>query len=117
MASINEIEGFLRDFKIKLGFWGLLIRSDRDKNFETMKALEFSINDVKNELGELELVNFSDGPIKDKLYGNADMWVFGKFIQGKEVYIKITLGHPSAQVLCISFHFAEHLLNYPYKNK
>jgi hypothetical protein len=115
MASINEIEGFLRDFKFKLGFWGLLIRSDRDKNFKTMKALEFSINDVKNELAGLEFVNFSDGPIEEKLYGNADMWVFGKFIQEEEVYIKITMGQPGSQVLCISFHFAEQPLNYPYK--
>ena len=115
MASITEIEVFLRDFKFKLGFWGLLIRSDRDKNFKTIKALEFSINDVKNELAALELVNFSDGPIEEKLYRDADMWVFGKIIQGAEVYIKITMGQPGSEVLCISFHFAEQPLNYPYK--
>ena len=116
MASNIEIERFLKDFKTKLSFWGLLIRSDREKNFNTMKALEFSINDVKNELKGLEVTHFSDGPIKETIYGGADMWVFGKPIQGKEVYIKITIGQPSNQVLCISFHFAEQSLNYPYKN-
>jgi hypothetical protein len=80
-----------------------------------MKALEFSINDVKNELASLELFHFSDGPIHETLYGGTDMWVFGKFIQGEEVYIKITMGQSSSQVLCISFHFAEQPLNYPYK--
>jgi hypothetical protein len=42
------------------------------------------------------------------LYGGADMWIFGKTIKGQEVYIKITLGFAGAQVICISFHVAEH---------
>ena len=115
MASKTELEGFLKDFKQKLGFWGLLIRSDRDKNFKTMTALEYSFNDVKKELSGLEIVHYAKGPLKDTLYRDADMWVFGKLIQGQEVYIKITMGQPGDKVLCISFHFSEETLIYPYK--
>ena len=107
MTSQTEIEGFLKDFKQKLGFWGLFIRSDRDKNFKTMTALEYSFNDVKKELSGLEIVNYANGPLKDTLYRDADMWVFGKLIQAQEVYIKITMGQPGDKVLCISFHFSE----------
>lgn len=117
MASQAEIEGFLRDFKQKLGFWGILIRSDRDKNFKTMTALEYSFNDVKKELSGLEIGHYAKGPLTDNLYRDADMWVFGKLIQGQEVYIKITMGQPGDKVLCISFHFSEETLIYPYKNK
>ena len=115
MVPTTEIEAFLKDFKQKLGFWGLIIRSDRDKNFRTMTALEYSFNDVKRELAGLELIHFVDGRLKDTLYKSADMWVFGKQIQGQEVYIKITMGQPNEKVLCISFHFSEEALNYPYK--
>lgn len=81
-----------------------------------MTTLEYSIHDVKGELASLESVHYAGGPSKDTLYNSADMWVFGKQIQGKEVYIKITMGQPSDKVLCISFHFSEETLNYPYKN-
>lgn len=115
MASRTEIEGFLKDFRQKLGFWGLLIRTDRYKNFKTMTVLEYSFNDVKKELSGLEVADYAKGPLKDTLYGDADMWVLGKLIQGQEVYIKITMGQPSDKVLCISFHFSEETLIHPYK--
>jgi hypothetical protein len=115
MASTTEIEAFLKDFKQKLGFWGLFIRTDREKNFKTMTALGYSLNDVKEELQGLEVIHYSEGPLKETLYGGADMWVFGKQIQGQEVYIKITMGRLSDKVLCISFHFSLEALNYPYK--
>lgn len=115
MASKEEIERFLLDFKQKLGFWGILFRSDRSKNFETMKQLEYSVEDVKNELKELELVHYSEGPLTETLYKGADMWVFGKTVQSKEIYIKISLGQSGSKVICISFHFAEQSMIYPYK--
>jgi hypothetical protein len=36
-------------------------------------------------------------------------------IKKKQVYIKITMGFKGASVLCISFHLAEHELNFPLK--
>lgn len=117
MATKEEIEHFLRDFKYKLGFWGLFIRSDRDKNFKTLTALEFRVDDVKKELNELGVTHYSEGPVKETLYNGADMWVFGKLIQSKEVYIKISMGQPSDKVICISFHFSDYSMTYPYKSK
>jgi hypothetical protein len=46
----------------------------------------------------------------------GEMWVFGKNVKGQEVYIKIMLGQPGRSTICISFHIAEHPLNYPFKN-
>ena len=42
MATKDEIEHFLKDFKYKLSFWGLFMRSDRDKNFKTLTELELA---------------------------------------------------------------------------
>lgn len=117
MASEIEIERFLKDFKFKLGFWGLFFRSERGKNFETMLALEYSVEDVKKELKELEVFHYAEGPKMETLYKGADMWVLGKMIQSKEVYIKISMGQPNDKALCISFHFSEGPLTYPYKKK
>lgn len=103
MATKEEIERFLIDFKYKLGFWGLIFRSDRDKNFKTLTALEYQVKDVKKELNELEIIHYAQGPVEEILFGGALMWIFGKSIQNKEVYIKITMGQPSDSVICISF--------------
>lgn len=117
MASKTEIEAFLRDFKIKLDFWGLLFRHDRGKNFETLLQLEYSTVHVKKELKDLALQNYSAGPVSESLYSGSDMWVFGKAIRSREVYIKISMGFQSSKVLCISFHFSERPMSYPYKNE
>ena len=43
------------------------------------------------------------------------MWVFGKTLKKQDIYIKVTMGLPGAQVNCISFHIAEKEINYPFK--
>ena len=117
MAARTDIEAFLRDFKIKLDFWGLIFRVDRGKNFETLLQLEYSIENFKKELKELSVQHYSEGPMIETLNQGPDMWVFGKTIQSKEVYIKISMGPQNDKVLCISFHFSERPMNYPYKNE
>ena len=115
MATEEEVKRFLIDFKHKLDFWGIVFRTDRRKNYETMIQLEYLVEDVKKELRDLEIVHYSEGPITETLYKGTYMWVFGKSIQSREVYIKISLGQPSSKAICISFHFAEHSMAYPFK--
>ncbi|MBU6342850.1 MAG: hypothetical protein KGS48_15260 [Bacteroidetes bacterium] len=59
--------------------------------------------------------NYSEGPISDVVNGGPDLWIFGKEIKGKEVYIKITLGQPNNPTICISFHFSNFPMYYPFK--
>ena len=44
------------------------------------------------------------------------MWVFGKIVSKHEIYIKVTVGQPNDKVICISFHFPEYPMTYPYNN-
>jgi hypothetical protein len=117
MVRREEVEAFLKDFIYKLNFWGLLIRTDRTnpKNTITLLALEFKHVHVRQILAGLKPEDYSEGPLTDKLYGVSDMWVFGKTIKQKEIYIKIQIGPPSSATICISFHFSKFAMSYPLK--
>ncbi len=73
--------------------------------------------DRKSVLEALKIEDYSQGPIEEKLYGSSDMWVFGKTIKKREVYIKITIGAHGSSVICISFHLADFKMQYPLKLK
>jgi hypothetical protein len=65
-------------------------------------------------LKELKVEDYYRGPIKDADCG-PDLWEFGRGLNRKEIYIKITIGMNSKPVICISFHFAERAIIYPFK--
>ncbi|MEP7196085.1 MAG: toxin [Saprospiraceae bacterium] len=96
-------------------FWDVLFRDDRGKNAQTLIDLEIHSIERKFILEALQTKDYSEGPLEEKLYGGTDMWVFGKTVKKKEVYIKITMGALSSSVICISFHLAQHKINYPLK--
>ena len=96
-------------------FWDVLFRDDRGKNAQALVDLELRPKERKAIIETLETKDYSSGPLTEKLYGGADMWVFGKTIKKKEVYIKITMGAMGCSVICISFHLAQHKMNYPLK--
>lgn len=111
----KEVAIFLKDFKEKMKIWDVLFRDDRGKNAQALIELELRPATRKEILENLAVEDYSEGPNEDVLYGQADMWVFGKTIKKEEVYIKITMGAIGASVICISFHLAENKMNYPLK--
>lgn len=115
MSNEAEVVSFLKDFMDKMKFWDVIFRDDRGKNAQALVELELRPIERKTALETLEAKDYSQGPFEEKLYGGADMWVFGKTIKKKEVYIKITMGAMGASVICISFHLAEHKMNFPLK--
>lgn len=115
MATLGEVEAFLSLFKVKVDIWGVFFLDNRDKNKSTMALLNFRSLDRLNVVKSIEVEDYSEGPIKDGLNGFNEMWVFGKDVDGKEIYIKIALGCPGSKSICISFHIAEHPMHYPFK--
>ncbi|MFA7380932.1 MAG: toxin [Bacteroidia bacterium] len=115
MSTVAEVAYFLKDFKEKMKFWDVLFRDDRGKNARALVDLELRPVERKAILEALETKDYSEGPLKENLYGGADMWVFGKTVKKKEVYIKITMGAMGSSVICISFHLAQHKMIYPLK--
>ena len=117
MATKLEVQRFLRTFHAKLKVFDILFRDDRGKNRQALFDLDitpvYRVEIIKN----LAVTDYSAGPIVSELDKNTEMWVFGKDVKNREVYIKISLGFPNASVICISFHLAEHDLRYPYKKE
>ncbi len=116
MSLENDVERFLKELKQKLKVWQITYRDDRSKNTQTLADLELLPIERKKIIESLVLEDYCQGPIKDELYKNSDMWVFGKEIKKNEIYIKIALGLPNNDVICHSFHISEHKLEYPFKH-
>ena len=116
MIDRDDVENFLNDFKFKLDFFGIFFRDDRSKNALTLSELGITSNDRKTILKDLQVEEYSEGPIIEALYGNADMWIFGKIVKGREIYIKISMGTPNNKTICISFHMAEFPMHFPFLN-
>lgn len=110
----EDVKKFLKDFREKKGIWGILFRDDRGKNAQAMADLEIRPVDRAKVIDSLEEIDFVE-TIEDKLNKGGLMWVFGKIVKKKELYIKITMGMAGTSVICISFHLAEHVLHYPFK--
>jgi len=115
MDISQSVLSFLQDFKTKMSIWGVIFRDDRGKNIQCLLELDITPLYRNEILKGLELEDYSEGPLKEKLYGGAEMWVFGKTVKRQEIYIKITMGVNGASVICISFHLAAHHMNYPLK--
>ena len=115
MITEREIASFLKNFKEKMKIWDVLFRDDRGKNIKALVDLEIRPIERKNVLEKLEIKDFSEGPFKDKLFGSADMWIFGRKIRKHEVYIKITMATMNNPVICVSFHIAQYKMKYPFK--
>ena len=115
MVTIDEVKAFLDLFNIKAQVFGIQFRNDREKNKETLRLLEISPLQREVIVKNLQAQDYVEGPIIDVLNKEGEMWVFGKDVKEREVYIKITLGYENGQTICISFHIAEHPMTYPFK--
>lgn len=115
MKKILEREDFHTDTDL------ILIQTKKKKEDEiystpyTLLDLDYDISDVADRLRELTLQEYSETLIDRE---NADpplLFVFGKDINGREVYIKLKMkGNQQKYVLCVSFHYAKEKMTFPY---
>lgn len=115
MATREEVEKFLNQFCEKLKIYDIIFRDDRGKNMQALAELDITPNYRLEVIKSLTVDDYSEGPIINTLNQFGDLWFFGKDVKGNEVYIKISLGFPNNKTICISFHKAEHKMNYPFK--
>jgi hypothetical protein len=94
----------------------IVFLDDRGKNSQSLLDLEISPIRRKEIIEKLSVEDYSEGPLEEKMRGILPMWVFGKEVKEKEVYIKISLGLLNSQTICISFHPSEHPINYQFKH-
>ena len=109
----QEVEAFLGQFGIKFDVWGIFYL-DRDKNEEALKALGITPKARDEIVRQLQPNDYVETLPTDFL---DEMWVFGRDMDGTELYIKIAMGRPNDRTICISFHIAEHPINYAFKKE
>lgn len=115
-ATRQQVHAFLKDFREKMKIWNIVFRDDRGKNTQTLLDLEMRAADRQIIIGKPDALDYSEGPLDDRLNKGPELWVFGKEVKKREIYIKITMGAPGTSVICISFHIAEFGMNYPFKH-
>ena len=115
MASKNQVKNYLNEFKVKMGIWDIVFLDDRGKNSQTLADLELMPNERKIILEKLEVNDYCKGPLEETQFRGSEMWIFGRELKGKEIYIKISLGVNDSSVICISFHIAEYPMEYQFK--
>lgn len=117
MATRLEVQRFLRTFHAKLKVFDILFRDDRGKHQAALFDLDITPVYRVEIIKSLAVTDYSAGPIVSELGKNTELWVFGKDVKQREVYIKISLGFPIESVICISFHLVERPMEYPFKNE
>ena len=111
----DDVRSFLEQFQAKMKIFGIIYRDDRGKNQKALEELEIVPSFRKVIIENLKVEDYVEGPIIDTLNHFGEMWVFGKDVKGREVYIKIMISNVGGQTICISFHLAESKLSYPLK--
>jgi hypothetical protein len=115
MASMSEVEEFLRTLKEKIKVFDIAFKG-RPKNTQALADLDILPIDRVQYLLNLTSENYYSGPNRDTYDSTKpDYYEFGIQIKRKEVYIKISLGIPNKMVDCMSFHVAEFPITYPLK--
>lgn len=114
--SKDDVQKFLDEFHSKLKVFGIIYRDDRGKNNKALEVLEIVPSYRSIVIESLRCEDYVEGPVIDALNRLGEMWVFGKDVKGREVYIKIMIPKMIPQTICISFHLAEFPLKYPFKN-
>lgn len=117
--SKRDVEEFLTTCKIAAS---LRFSIDwTEDNIETITDLGYTEDDVLDEILDLAVENYSEGPSQDRNGYANDYWIFGIEIGCKEIYIKIKIrnldddGNRQLSIFCKSFHYSKRPLIYPYK--
>jgi hypothetical protein len=92
----------------------LLVR--RPESVECITELGLTLGDVRDAILGLSVADYCAGPLADRDMP-GDLWVFGKVMESREIYIKLKLARigPVKRVRIVSFHFPREPLYYPYR--
>lgn len=94
----------------------------RAKNTQALLDMGLTFTDRRNAILSLTVEDYSSGPLDDCERAGV-VWIFGKWINETEVYVKLKLveyipmdtATLVKKAVCISFHQASEPLEYPFK--
>lgn len=120
VAFLNELHKLLEsdDFDINTDL-NLISKKKReeDQKFSTpytLLDLDYDVEDVVNRLKELKVEEYSETKIDTDDVHPPILFVFGKDINDKLIYVKLKIRDQQKQVVCVSFHYAKDKMEFPY---
>lgn len=118
---LEELQGILGKENFDIDADITLIRAKKKKEDEmystpyTLLDLDYDTYDVVDRLKELTIKEYSETLIDKDDINPPLLFVFGKDINNKQVYVKLKIkGNQSRYVLCVSFHYAKEKMVFPY---
>lgn len=117
IASESQVSSFLKELKMIATSGSGLYIVPRPETNVTIINLGLTKKTVEIEILSLSTINYSSGPTKDR-DRPGELWIFGKEINGYEIYIKLKIFEINGMKIakCISFHEAEFPLSYPFQS-
>lgn len=120
IVFLEQLHLILSDPKFNIDNNMILISKNKSQEKEefstpyTIVDLDYEMSDIVERLKELTVQEYSE-TLYDKDDDNPPLlFVFGKDINCKKIYIKLKIKDVKKKVLCLSFHYAEYIMNFPY---
>ncbi len=90
----------------------------RTEFLRALASLGLTKRNCRDEIFGLSIEDYCSGPEEDR-DRPGQIWVFGKVIEGREIYIKLKIARVDERMIakCLSFHPAEFPLCFPMKEK
>lgn len=121
-VSADRIRSFLKEFKMIASGSGIHV-VNRTVNINALAEMGLTSKNREDEILSLSVADYCGGPERDR-DKPGEVWMFGKQVGEKEVYIKLKIAEvtsvPGAEgkiAKCISFHAAEHTLRFLQRGK
>ena len=126
LSDKKDVKNFLDDLKTIINDVSfdsnddlIIIKSSKDEvqysTRYTLFDLDYDTVDVVDRLKELTVSDYSETLIDKDDDKPPLLFVFGKDINNRQVYIKLKIkGENNRRILCLSFHYAKHKMKFPY---
>ncbi len=92
-------------------------KQGNDQKFSTpftLLDLDYDAEDVVERLKELKVEEYSETKIDKDDVNPPILFVFGKEINDKLIYVKLKIRDQRKQVVCVSFHYVKDKMKFPY---
>lgn len=122
VAFLEELKAFLKGNDFDIDHDLILIKKKKvdDEEYSTpytLLDLDYNSEDVVNRLKELTVAEYSETKIDKDDLNPPLLFVFGKDINRRLVYMKLKIKKKEnlrKHILCVSFHYAKEKMNFPY---
>ena len=115
---LDDIKAIINDVSFDSNDDLIIIKSSKDEvqysTRYTLLDLDYDTVDVVDRLKELAVSDYSETLIDKDDDKPPLLFVFGKDINNRQVYIKLKIKGENNRILCLSFHYAKHKMKFPY---